>query len=239
MRYSSCLIIFVALRWTFSSISYVSFVLESPELDPALQIHLTSDEWRGKITSFDLLAMCFTAVHLLCCKGTLLSHDQFGVYPHVLLWRIAFQPVHSQYLAGIVPPQEKDLAFPFTELHEILLSLLVQPVQVPLNGSTTIWFANDSSQLYIICKVGKSALYLSATVTTTFLTSTVSNINTWHTPLGNGLQLDIVLLIPMLWAQKFTQISVQLSVRLSSPYFINKSRRILRETVSKDSLTTR
>lgn len=36
---------------------HVSLVLRSPELDPALQMHLTRAEWRGRITPPDLLAV--------------------------------------------------------------------------------------------------------------------------------------------------------------------------------------
>lgn len=59
---------------------------------------------------------------------------------------------------GAVPPQGQDWTFPFMQLREIPVSLVLQRVKVPLNGGTVIWSSNLSSQLYSICKLAEDAL---------------------------------------------------------------------------------
>lgn len=50
-------------------------------------------------------------------------------------------PVH-----GIILNKAQDLAHPFVELHEIPISVFLQPAKVPLTGSTAISYINNSSQ---------------------------------------------------------------------------------------------
>lgn len=38
------------------------------------------------------------------------------------------------------------MAFPFAEFHEVLVCPFLQPVEVPVNDTTTIWHVNNSSQ---------------------------------------------------------------------------------------------
>lgn len=61
------------------------------------------------------------------------------VTPRILLCRTDFQLVDLQALLvpGIIPTQMQYFAFSFTEITEILLSPILQPVQILLNASTT------------------------------------------------------------------------------------------------------
>ena len=128
-RYSSSLITFMALCWTFSSTPMSllhrgaqNWTQHSRYVSPALR----GAEHSPPSTSWQCASQ--EAAGRLCCKGPLLAHDQFGVYPQVLLFRTAFPTVGSQCMPGVVPPQGKDLTFCFIELHEILLNPLLQPV---------------------------------------------------------------------------------------------------------------
>jgi len=59
---------------------------------------------------------------------------------------------------GLIPSQVQDFAFPFAELFEITVGLLLQPVQVPLNSRTTICLINHFYQICITCKLSESTL---------------------------------------------------------------------------------
>jgi len=52
---------------------------------------------------------------------------------------IGLQPIQVR---GVIPLQVQD----FVELHEIPVGPFLQPVEVPLDGSTTSWSMNSSSQ---------------------------------------------------------------------------------------------
>ena len=65
-------------------------LLGSPELDTALQMGLTSVEWRGWITTLPLLVMLIpiqprVLLSLLCHKSALLGHAQLVHQPHLWL----------------------------------------------------------------------------------------------------------------------------------------------------------
>lgn len=90
------------------------------------------------------------AVGLLCHEGTLLANDQLGINqdPKILLREFAFQLVASQevLMPLVFLPRCRTLYFSFVKLHEIPLSPILQHIQVPLNGGTTIWPISCSSQ---------------------------------------------------------------------------------------------
>ena len=44
----------------------------------------------------------------------------------------------------------QDLALSLVELHEASISPFLQPVEVPLDGSTILWYSSHSSQCYKI-----------------------------------------------------------------------------------------
>lgn len=75
-------------------------------------------------------------ISLLHCKGVLLVHVQFGIHRNsqILFCRAAFQPVSPQYILvhGDIPPQVQNLAFPFTNLCEVPVSLFLHPIHVSL-----------------------------------------------------------------------------------------------------------
>ncbi|KAJ7410836.1 hypothetical protein WISP_105756 [Willisornis vidua] len=60
---------------------------------------------------------------------------------------------------GIVPPQGLDLAFTIVDLHESPVSPFLQPMEVPLNGSTIVWCMHHCSQFCIICKPKECVLW--------------------------------------------------------------------------------
>ncbi|KAK4826285.1 hypothetical protein QYF61_007132 [Mycteria americana] len=65
----------------------------------------------------------------------------------------------SIYLvSGLVPPQVQDFALHPVELYEVPVSPFLQPVQVPLDGSTTLWHISHSPQFCVICKRAEGTL---------------------------------------------------------------------------------
>jgi len=89
-----------------------------------------------------------------CSQGALLAHVQLGVHQEsqVLFSKAVFQPFGPQHVLvhGVIPPQVQGLAFPFADLQRTPVHPFLQPVWVPLNGSTTSWCVNHSSQFCII-----------------------------------------------------------------------------------------
>lgn len=60
--------------------------------------------------------------------------------PQVFLCQTAFQPVSPQcaVVPGVFLPQVWVLTFTFGEFHDVLVNPFLQPVDISLNGSTTI-----------------------------------------------------------------------------------------------------
>ena len=128
---------------------------------------LSSAEQRGRVTSLDLLVIfCLMQPRILLAllwgKGTLLPPVQPGVHqdPQVFFCQAAFQPGGPQHILvhGFVPPQVQDCALLFVELDEVPVSPFLQPVVVPLDGSTTVGCISHSSQFDVICKLAESIL---------------------------------------------------------------------------------
>jgi len=86
---------------------------------------------------------------LLCCKDTLLAPVQLGLHqaPHVLFCQAAFQLGDSQHtlVHGVVPDQVQDFAL-LVERNEVPVGPFLQPVKVPLDDSTTLWYISHSFQ---------------------------------------------------------------------------------------------
>lgn len=55
----------------------------------------------------------------------------------------------------VIPLEVQNFTFPFVVLLEIPLGPVLQPVQVPLKGSTTISCTSHSTQFYIMCKLAE------------------------------------------------------------------------------------
>ncbi|KAK4828308.1 hypothetical protein QYF61_025320 [Mycteria americana] len=136
---------------------HVSLVLGSSALDTVFQgkVHLPQPAGNTPPDAAQ------DTISLLCCKGTLLAHVQLGVHqdPQVLFCEAAFKLSGSQHILEheVVPSQVKDFAL-LVELHEVSISLLLQPVEVPLDGSTTLWHTSCSSQFGVICKLAEGTL---------------------------------------------------------------------------------
>lgn len=136
---------------------HVSPVLESPALNPALQMCLISAEERGKDQlpepAGDLLSIAAHGAVGLCCKGTELGHGQFVTQQEAqsLFCRAHFQSFIPQCVLenGAVPPQVQDFAFHITALPEVPFSPFLQPIEIILDGSTATSFINCSSQFCV------------------------------------------------------------------------------------------
>jgi len=198
-----------------------SLVLWSPDLVMQCSRRgLTSAEYRGRITSFDLWA--------------LLSITQPRCWP--LLWRCVAGswsaacppgpqgPSLQRYLpAGwpsvymvleLIPLQSprQDFAFPLIKLHEVPLEPVLQLVKVPLSGSTTMWCFSHSSQFCVICELAEVRSVTISRSLMKLLNSISHSNDPWVTPLVTCLQLDFVLLITTLQAGPFSQFSICLAV---------------------------
>ena len=86
--------------------------------------------------------------------GTLPAHVQLGV-PGPALQFLSSQSAPNIYQCMV---QEQVFALPFDELLETPFSPFLQPVHVPPNSSTPIWYISHSSQFRIISKLAEGAL---------------------------------------------------------------------------------
>ena len=142
---------------SLDSLQYVhlSPVLGTPALDPALQLwpHQCGVEGKDHLprpagnTPPDADQ---DPIDLLCSKGTMLSHLQLGVHqdPQVLSCQAAFQlggPQHI-FLHRVVLAEVQDFALLLVEPHEVPVSSVRQPVEVPVDGSTALWCVSHSFQ---------------------------------------------------------------------------------------------
>ena len=77
--------------------------------------------------------------------------------PRYFFLQIYFPDSHSQcvLLHEVIPPQVQRFALPFAELCKTPVNLLLQPVEVLLNGSATIWYIGHSCQFCIVCKLAE------------------------------------------------------------------------------------
>lgn len=94
------------------------------------------------------------AVGLHCCKGALLSPVNF-VEPILHSSHSAHKPV---LVHGVIPLQLWGLTSCHVELHEVPVSLCLQSVEVPLNGSMILWYINHS-QVWVIYKLAMGTLF--------------------------------------------------------------------------------
>ncbi|KAK4818982.1 LOW QUALITY PROTEIN: hypothetical protein QYF61_022649 [Mycteria americana] len=80
--------------------------------------------------------------------------------PQVLSCQAAFQLSSPQNILvhGVVPPQVQDLALLLVEVHEVPVSPFLQPVEVPLDGSMTLWCISHSSQFGVIRQLAEGTL---------------------------------------------------------------------------------
>jgi len=118
-------------------------VLRAPELDAGLPLgsHQRGAEGQNPLprpaghTAGDAAQ---GSVGLLGCECTWLGHAQLFIhqYPQVLLGRAALNPFTPQpvVIPGVALTQVQDLAFGLVEPHEVHTGLILEVVQVPLEG---------------------------------------------------------------------------------------------------------
>ncbi|KAK4832711.1 hypothetical protein QYF61_025172 [Mycteria americana] len=84
-----------------------------------------------------------------------IEHD-----PQVLFCQAAFQLGGPQHVLvhGIVPLQVQDFALPLVEPQEVPVSPFLQAVEIPLDGSPTLWCIRHLSQFCVISRLAESTL---------------------------------------------------------------------------------
>ncbi|PKU47104.1 hypothetical protein llap_2599 [Limosa lapponica baueri] len=101
------------------------------------------------------------AVGLLGHLSTL-AHIQPAVdqHPQVLFHQASFQPLVPKPIAlhGVVVTQVQDPALSVVGSHTVILSPLIQPVQIPLQMLFILKQINTPAQLGVICKLTEGAI---------------------------------------------------------------------------------
>lgn len=127
-------------------------------------------------------------------------------------------------------PCGQDFAFSLVELHEVPISPYLQPVNVPLEDSTTLWCI---SHYFLICvKLAEGMLCPIIQI----INEDFKQDWTLYWPLGytaSHWQLDFMPLITTLSAWLFYQFAIHFTAYLHCPYFPSFSVRILCPIVLK------
>ena len=101
-------------------------------------------------------------VGFLDCERTLSAHVQLPIhqYPQDLLGRDALNPFIPQACTDtrLALTEVQDLAFGLVEPHEVHACPLLELVQVPLDGISSLQCVDHSTQLGVICKFSEGAL---------------------------------------------------------------------------------
>lgn len=84
-------------------------------------------------------------------------------------------------------------AFPLVEFHYVPVGLFLQPVKVPLDGSTTLECVKHSSQFYLFCKFAEVTLCSPTLVTNDHVKQYWPNDSLYTTSIG--LQMGFTPLI--------------------------------------------
>lgn len=122
----------------------------------------------GRITSLTLQATLF----LMHLRVLLAFAEEASGWVHLWLMvsMLSVRIFMSSYVEKIfiwlddsvlvrgIPLQSQDFTFLLIELQTIPISPFLQPDNVPLDGSTTLWFINHFSQFYIIYKLAEATL---------------------------------------------------------------------------------
>lgn len=101
---------------------------------------------------------------LPCCKGMMITYGQLSVHqdPHVLCCTDALQTVGPQQVLmcrAVSPQMQEEYAVCLVELHEVLVSPFLLPVEVPLDSSTTLLSISHSSQFCVISKLAEGRFH--------------------------------------------------------------------------------
>lgn len=100
-------------------------------------------------------------------------------------------------LHGVVPSQVQDFAVLLVELHEVLISPFLQPVEVYLYGSMTLWHSNHSSQFSVIFRLAAGRVCPIISLMK-MVNRTGPSVDLLDTPLVTGLQIEFAWLITTL-----------------------------------------
>lgn len=136
---------FVVFYWTHSSTS-MYLIPQSAGLDIALQRWSLQFKQRGRTTSHNLLKMLFQVqLRMLLVSFAAKAHWCLTINPSSTMTPGSFSAkllskhlVTSLFLCMGCSSPDAGLVFPLDELHEIPICPRLQPVEVPLNRSTTI-----------------------------------------------------------------------------------------------------
>ncbi|KAK4818697.1 hypothetical protein QYF61_017918 [Mycteria americana] len=111
---------------------------------------------------FSMTSYAQDMVGLRGCEQTLLAHVLLFIhqYPQVLLHRAALNPFISQpvLIPGVALTQVQDTALGLVEPHEVHTGPLLQIVQVPLDGISSLRRVSYTAQLGVVCKLAEGAL---------------------------------------------------------------------------------
>jgi len=109
--------------------------------------------------------------------------------PPVLFYKASFQLVGPQYwLLELFLPTCRTLTFPLLNFMRFLYCPFLQPVKVPLDGSTTLWCINRSSKFGLICKLAEGTICLVIQIINEEFEHDCSTIDPCGTLLVTGLQ---------------------------------------------------
>ena len=127
------------------------------------------------------------------------SHRALDI--QILFCKVAFQPGSPRdvLVPEVVPPQVQDFAFSRVELHEVPVIPFLQPAEVTLNGSMTLWCLSATSSSFVsLAKPLRLRSVPSSRSLMKMLRSTAPDIDPWGTSLVIGLQLNFIPLITTL-----------------------------------------
>ena len=128
------------------------FVLGSPDLDPTLQMSLTSAKLWGRITTLDLLTVLFlTQNRIKLAFFVERTHCPPG--PSVKSFFAAGQLLAYSGTWGYSPLRVRTLRFPLLNFHDSPICPFPNPVKVLLNGNKNIWCIVLFSWFFIMCKL--------------------------------------------------------------------------------------
>lgn len=99
----------------------------------------------------------------------MLGYVEFFIkqYPQVLLLKAALRlfPTQFVFLLGIVPTHLQDLAVRPIEFHEVCMSPLLKPIQVPLDGTSSLQCVSHITQFGVVSRLADGAFSLTVLVT--------------------------------------------------------------------------
>ena len=180
--------------------------LNHAELDTAVQMCLTSDEQRARITSTSLLVMvCLMQSRMLLAFFAVMMHFSFTVslLSTKTLMSFLAEPLSSWPAASaywclrLLLPWGRIWHFPLLNFMRFISDPFLQPVQVPLNGTTPLSFVSSANLL-------RAHSASSSRPLTKGFNSIGPTTDPWWTPLGTPLvtcfQLDFLPLIIILCA---------------------------------------